>query len=450
VALHKDTVCNSEVYFDWSCDVLRGYHLSKRLPVDKNLKYVPKLTWERVHVGATYGTDMSDHRIAILPGDGTGREVAVEAMRILDTVQTHTNHGFEQVVIPCGGQHYKKTGEEWAEGSFEFCRDEADAIYLGAIGHPGATLPNGDLAGGSVILGMRSGLDLYANVRPIKLYEGVPHKIHGKFTQVWQPGMVDMTILRENTEGLYHSLLRRSADRALGRDPYEPPELNFPGLSGEVAYDPRPISSDGSERLIRMGFEIAETRNGAPVDGVQRVTCVDKSNVTRGCQLFRRVFDSVATNYPNSELDYSYIDAFMQWLTRSPEYYDVVVTSNMFGDIATDLGAVLQGGMGMAASGNIGDERAFFEPVHGSAPKHAGKNKVNPIASINSIQMMLDWLGRKDDEEELVMIAKLIDDSVADHLRDGKSLTYDLGGTATCSDVGESISDRLSVKLKEL
>ncbi len=103
------------------------------------------------------------------------------------------------------------------EGSFEFCRDEADAIYLGAIGHPGATLPNGDLAGGSVILGMRSGLDLYANVRPIKLYEGVPHKIHGKFTQVWQPGMVDMTILRENTEGLYHSLLRRSADRALGR-----------------------------------------------------------------------------------------------------------------------------------------------------------------------------------------------------------------------------------------
>ena len=450
MALHKDTVCNSEVYFDWSCDVLRGYHLSKRLPVDKNLKYVPKLTWERVHVGATYGTDMSDHRIAILPGDGTGREVAVEAMRILDTVQTHTNHGFEQVVIPCGGQHYKKTGEEWAEGSFEFCRDEADAIYLGAIGHPGATLPNGDLAGGSVILGMRSGLDLYANVRPIKLYEGVPHKIHGKFTQVWQPGMVDMTILRENTEGLYHSLLRRSADRALGRDPYEPPELNFPGLSGEVAYDPRPISSDGSERLIRMGFEIAETRNGAPVDGVQRVTCVDKSNVTRGCQLFRRVFDSVATNYPNSELDYSYIDAFMQWLTRSPEYYDVVVTSNMFGDIATDLGAVLQGGMGMAASGNIGDERAFFEPVHGSAPKHAGKNKVNPIASINSIQMMLDWLGRKDDEEELVMIAKLIDDSVADHLRDGKSLTYDLGGTATCSDVGESISDRLSVKLKEL
>ncbi len=393
---------------------------------------------------------MSDHRIAILPGDGTGREVAVEAMRILDTVQAHTNHGFEQTVIQCGGQHYKETGEEWAEGSFEFCRDEADAIFLGAIGYPGATLPNGDLAGGSVILGMRAGLDLFANVRPIKLYEGVPHKVHGKFTQIWQPGMVDMTILRENTEGLYHSLLRRSADRALGRDPYEPPEMTFPGLEGEVAYDPRPISAAGTERLVRMGFEIAETRNGAPVDGVKRVSCIDKSNVTRGCQLFRRTFDKVAKDYPSTELDYGFIDAFMQWLTRSPEHYDVVVSSNMFGDISTDLGAVLQGGMGMAASGNIGSEHAFFEPVHGSAPKHAGQNKVNPIASINSIQMMLDWLGRKNGEDELVQIARLIDESVADHLKDGKSLTYDLGGTASCTDVGTAVASNLASKLSDL
>ena len=392
---------------------------------------------------------MSDYRIAILPGDGTGREVALEAQRILDTIEANTNIGFEQTIIPCGGKNYLDTGEEWAEGSFEFCRDEADAIYLGAIGYPGATLTNGDLAGGSVILGMRSGLELYANVRPIKLYEGVPHKIHGKFTQVWQPGLVDMTILRENTEGLYHSLLRRSADRALGRELYEPPELQFPGLSGEVAYDLRPISANGSERLIRMGFEIAETRNGAPVDGVQRVTCVDKSNVTRGCQLFRRVFDNVATSYPNSEIDYSYIDAFMQWITRSPEYYDVVVTSNMFGDIATDLGAVLQGGMGMAASGNIGDNQAFFEPVHGSTPKHAGKNKVNPIASINSIQMMMDWLGRKSADQQMIQIGKLIDESVADHLKEGKYLTYDLGGDSSCSLVGESISSRLAGKLAE-
>lgn len=393
--------------------------------------------------------NMADYRIGILPGDGTGREVAIEAQRILNTIEQHTNQGFEQTVIPCGGQHYVETGQEWAEGSFDFCREEADALYLGAIGHPGAFLPNGDLAGGSVILGLRSGLDLYANLRPIKLYEGVPHKVHGKFTQIWEPGMVDMTILRENTEGLYHSLLRRSADRAMGRTPYEPPEMTFPGLKGEIAYDPRPISEHGSERLIRMGFEIAETRNGAPIDGKKRVSCIDKSNVTRGCQLFRRTFEKVSQNYPGTELDYGFIDAFTQWLTRSPESYDVVVTSNMFGDIATDLGAVLQGGMGMAASGNIGDKNAFFEPVHGSAPKYAGMNKVNPIASINSIQLMMDWLGRKNNDEQLIQIGSLIDESVADHLREGKGLTYDLGGTATCSGIGESIASRLSTKLQE-
>ena len=158
----------------------------------------------------------------------------------------------------------------------------------------------------------------------------------------------------------------------------------------------------------------------------------------------------MATSYPSIGTDHGYIDAFMQWLTRTPEYYDVVVLSNMFGDIATDLGAVLQGGMGMAASGNVGDNHAFFEPVHGSAPKHAGQNKVNPIASINSIQMMLDWLGRRNGDEGLVQVSQLIDDSVSEHLRGGKSLTYDLGGTATCSGVGESISSILATKLSEL
>ena len=142
---------------------------------------------------------MGDYRIAILPGDGTGREVAIEASKILNTISENTNIGFDLTEIACGGQLYKETGQEWAEGSFEFCRDESDAIFLGAIGHPGAYLPNGDLAGGSVILGLRSGLDLYANVRPVKLFNGVMHKVHGKFRQIWEPEMVDMTILRENT-----------------------------------------------------------------------------------------------------------------------------------------------------------------------------------------------------------------------------------------------------------
>jgi isocitrate/isopropylmalate dehydrogenase len=393
---------------------------------------------------------MSDYRIAVLPGDGTGREVALEASKILDTITSNTNYGFEQINIACGGQLYKETGQEWAEGSFEFCRDETDAIFLGAIGHPGSYLPNGDLAGGSVILGMRSGLDLYANVRPIKLYEGVLHKVHGRFAQIWQPDMVDMTILRENTEGLYYSLLKRASNRAQGLEDYEVPELDFPDLKGEVAYDPRPISSFGSERLIRMGFEIAGTRNGTPIDGKSKVSCIDKSNVTRGCQLFRRTYDEVAKDYPSIGNDYGYIDAFTQWLTRNPEHYDVVVTSNMFGDIATDLASILQGGMGMAGSGNIGDNHAFFEPVHGSSPKYAGLNKVNPIASINSIHMMIDWLGRRNNDSGLLDISKLIEQSVEEHLKEGKKLTYDLGGTASCSDVGDAIANTLGSKLSQL
>ena len=198
-----------------------------------------------------------------------------------------------------------------------------------------------------------------------------------------------------------------------------------------------------------MGFEISKTRNGAPLDGVSRVSCIDKSNVTRGCQLFRRTFDSVASNYPDIATDYGYIGAFTQWLTRTPEHYDVVVTSNMFGDIATDLASVLQGGMGMAGSGNIGDEHAFFEPVHGSAPKYAGMNKVNPIASVNSIQMMMDWLGRKDGNAEILEIAKAIEQSVSAHLSEGKHLTYDLGGNASCSMVGDLIAQRLAKSLSE-
>jgi 3-isopropylmalate dehydrogenase len=392
---------------------------------------------------------MSDYNIAILPGDGTGREVALEAQKILETIVQNTNIGFEFTEIPCGGQNYKETGEEWAEGSFEFCRDEADAIFLGAIGHPGSYLPNGDLAGGSVILGLRSGLDLYANVRPVKLFDGVMHKVHGKFRQIWQPNMVDMTILRENTEGLYHSLLKRASNRAQGLGEYVVPELEFPDLQGEVVYDPRPISSHGTERLVKMGFEISKTRNGAPSDGVSRVSCIDKSNVTSGCKLFRRTFDKVAANYPGISTDYGYIDAFTQWITRTPEYYDVVVTSNMFGDIATDLASVLQGGMGMAGSGNIGDKHAFFEPVHGSAPKYSGMNKVNPIASVNSIQMMMDWLGRKNNNQEIINVASAIEESVSEHLKEGKYLTYDLGGDSTCSMVGDLISQRLANILKE-
>ncbi len=387
---------------------------------------------------------MSAYRLTILPGDGTGPEVIKEAEKLLNCIENKTGLTFDRTIIPCGGQYWLETGEEWPAGSFEHCRDNSDAILLGAIGWPGANLPNGDLAGGQVILGLRSGLNLYANVRPIKLYEGVKHKIHDNFTQVWSPTKVDLLVLRENTEGLYHSLLRRSALRAQGKEPEEVEEMEFGGIEGEVAWDARPISTNGSKKLIRLGFEYAKRRKGSPSSGKSSVTCVDKSNVTRGCQLFRRVFHEVGEEYPDIGKDDAYIDAFTMWMVRNPEWFDVVVTSNMFGDIVTDLGSVLQGGMGMAASANIGDQHGLFEPVHGSSPKYAGQGKVNPIATINSVQLMIEWLGMKHNDEEAIQVSELIEKAVSEHLQDGSILTYDLGGDASTSDVGDSIVGRLS------
>jgi len=334
----------------------------------------------------------------------------------------------------------------WEDGSFERCKN-ADSMLLGAIGWPGAVRDNGDLAGGEIVLGLRSGLDLYANVRPVKLFEGIQHKIHGKFNSVWNASKVNLSILRENTEGLYYGALQRSRARSTGEMMFESPDLEFPGLSGEIAWDPRPISKEGSNRVITKAFEISSKRSGAPSDGVSRVTCVDKSNVTRGCQLFRDVFDQVAKRNPKIETNYAYIDAFTMWLIRNPEEFDVVVTSNMFGDIATDLGSVLQGGMGMAASGNIGDDHALFEPVHGSSPKYAGKNVVNPIATINSLQMMLEWLGDKHNDDLLIEISSKVNQVVSDQIQEGKIMTYDIGGNATTSQVGDDLVNRISYLL---
>lgn len=363
------------------------------------------------------------HKVVLLGGDGTGPEVLREGVKVLKAVQDSFGVQFDLVPYPCGGQHYLDTGEEWPDGTFEACK-AADAILLGAIGLPNASLPNGDLAGIGVLFGLRFGLDLYANVRPTKLYPNVPHKIHDGFKQVWDPGKVDFVIIRENTEGLY-TPTRGYLDR---------------GGTKELAIDSRVITRKGAERVIRFAFELAKTREGAPADGKHRVTCVDKSNVTAGCKLFRSIYDEVAATYPRIEKDYAYIDAFLQWLVRSPEAYDVAVTSNMFGDIATDLAAVLQGGMGMAAGGNVGDGHALFEPIHGSAPKYAGQDKVNPTAMILATQMMLEWLGRRTKDKALTESAVVVEKAVEAVLKEGKTLTYDLGGKAKCSEMGTAIA----------
>ena len=391
---------------------------------------------------------MTAYRLTVLPGDGTGREVIAEAMRVIAVFEENSPSSFDITEIPCGGQYYLETGEEWPAGSFEHCRDNSDAILLGAIGWPDARLPNGDMAGGQTILGLRSGLKLFANVRPVKLYRGVPHKVHGIHQQIWNPDLVDMVMIRENTEGLYHSLLRRMEQKAKGEkdDPIVIDE--FPGLDGEVAWDPRPISRKGSERVIKFAFDIARHRQrkmGVP----QTVTCVDKSNVTRGCRLFRSIFDEISEKNSDIDTNKAYIDAFTMWLMRDPEDLDVVVLPNMFGDIATDLASVLQGGMGMAASANLGPKHMLFEPVHGSAPKYAGLNVVNPIATLQSVQMMFEALAYRNEDENLDMCADILQTAIQQHLEEGGCVTYDLGGSASTSEVGQAIADRCEKMLRE-
>jgi 3-isopropylmalate dehydrogenase len=310
-----------------------------------------------------------------------------------------------------GGQYYLESGSEWSHEAQEFTKNEADAILLGAIGAIGPDgksirLPDRNLAGYNIVIGLRMALDLYANVRPVKLFEGVPTPLVEKTHKD-----IDMVIIRENTEGLYvptRGLLSRGGEE-------------------ELAVDARIITRKGSKRVIKYAFNLAKNeQKGAPIDGAKRVTCVDKSNLLAGCQLFRQVFDEVSSAYPDIEKDYAYVDAWTQWCLKKPEYYHVVVAPNAFGDIITDLGAAIQGGLGVAPGGNIGDAKAMFEPVHGSAPRHAGKGEANPIAAILSSAMMFDWLGARHKDKSALRIAQLILNAVSKVLKEGTIRTYDI------------------------
>jgi 3-isopropylmalate dehydrogenase len=361
---------------------------------------------------------MSAFKVVALPGDGTGPEVMRHALRLLHAAGDAAGARFEVEEIPCGGQYYLQHGSrDWPEGSDERCA-AADVILLGAVGWPSesgapVTMQDGKMAGWSPVIGNRARLDLYANVRPVKLYPGVSHRIHGKRKQVWDADKVDLVIIRENTEGLYSG-----AGGVLA-----------PGGRSHVAIDNRIITREASERVIRVAFELSRRRGrGAPKDGKKRVTAILKDNVLRGCQMFGEIFREIGKEYPDIEKDTAIVDAFTQWLIGQPEYYDVCVTTNMFGDIVTDLASVLQGGMGMAVGCNVGDRHAMFEPIHGSAPRHAGKDKVNPIAMLLSVKEALSWLAAQRDVPALARAADQIEAAVRRVLEAGEPLTYDLVG----------------------
>ncbi len=365
--------------------------------------------------------------IAVFGGDGTGPEVVREGLKVLAALGEGGPAPWQTTEYPGGGQHYLATGREW-EPESEAAAHRADAILLGAVGWPGATLPNGDIAGRALVLGLREGLDLYANVRPCRLYPGVLHRISGTYRNVWAPEHVDLTIVRENTEGLYtpaRGRLRRAGET-------------------EVAIDTRVITRKGAERVIRYAFETARHRSrGAPEDGAKRVTCVDKANVLEGCRFFREVFELVGRENPDVQREYAYVDAFTQWLVRNPEHYQVAVATNMMGDIVTDLAAVLQGGMGFASGGNIGTDHAMFEPVHGSAPKYAGKNQVNPFATFFAVEQMLRWLASRHRDPRLAAQADRLERAIAEVLAAGGSGTYDQGGHTPTSAAGDRLAEAI-------
>jgi len=377
--------------------------------------------------------------IVLLPGDGIGVEVMREGRKALEAALQAVGLEAKIEEIECGGEYYLKHGVDWPAHAQARCK-EADIIFLGAVGWPDpkgtgpVTMANGKMAGYSPVIGNRLHLELYANVRPVVLYPGGKHKIHGEHKLVWEPSKVNMLFVRENTEGLYSGIGGRI--RSEGKD--------------VVATDTRLITRNNSERVIRFAFEQARLRkNGAPSDGKKRVTALVKDNVLEGCRFFRDIFFEIAQDYPEIEAETAIIDAFTQWLIQRPEWYDVIVTTNMFGDIVTDLASVLQGGMGMALGCNVGDHHAMFEPIHGSAPRHAGQNKANPLAMILAVKEGLAWYAQRSGDASLDKAAGLLEASIVDLLEAGEILTYDLVGeekAATTAQVGDAIVERFKVR----
>ncbi len=308
---------------------------------------------------------MKTYKIAIIPGDGTGPEVIREGLKVLDAISSKESFKIEKVEYDLGGERYKKTKEVLPDSVLDELKS-FDAIYLGAIGHP--EVKPGILEKG-LLLKLRFSLEQYINLRPVKLYPGVwtPLKDKG-------PKDIDFVVVRENNEGLY-----------TGEGSFEKKDTK-----DEVAIQLSKNTRKGVERCLRYAFEFTKKRNKD-----NKLTMCGKTNVlTYAWDLWDRAFETIAKEYSDVKTDYAHVDATCMWMVKNPEWFDVIVTDNMFGDIITDLGAMIQGGMGIAAGGNLNPEGvSMFEPIGGSAPKYTGKNIINPLAAICAGQMMLAEVG---------------------------------------------------------
>ncbi len=305
------------------------------------------------------------YKIAVLPGDGTGPEVVAEGLKVLQAAAQKFRFRMDLTTFDFGGERYKRTGEVLPDSAIDDL-SQFQAIYLGAIGHP--DVKPGILEKG-ILLRLRFALDQYINLRPVKLYQGVETPLKDK-----GPAEIDFVVVRENSEGLY-----AGAGGVLKK-----------GTLDEVAVQESINTRKGVERCLRYAFDYCQKRNKD-----RKLTLCGKTNVlTFAFDLWERVFYEVAKEYPGIKTDYAHVDATCMWMVKNPEWFDVIVTDNMFGDIITDLGAMIQGGMGIAAGGNINPQGvSMFEPIGGSAPKYTGQNVINPLAAIMAGQMMLETLG---------------------------------------------------------
>lgn len=305
------------------------------------------------------------YKIAVIPGDGTGPEVVREGLKVLKAASEKFNFSYKEEIFDYGGERYLKTGKTITDKELAGLK-KFDVIYLGAIGHP--DVKPGILEQG-ILLKMRFGLDQYINLRPVKLYNSQFCPLKDK-----RPEDIDFVVVRENSEGLY---------KGMGK-------FQNKGTKKEVAIQISYNTRKGVERCIRYAFEYCRKRNKK-----KKLTLCGKTNVlTYAWDIWQRTFDEVKKEYPDIRTDYAHVDATTMWFVKNPEWFDVIVTDNMFGDIITDLGAMIQGGMGIAAGGNINPKGvSMFEPIGGSAPKYTGKSVINPLAAICAVGMLLENIG---------------------------------------------------------
>ena len=350
------------------------------------------------------------YRIAVLPGDGTGPEVVAEGLKCLDAAARRYGFAYETEHYDFGGDRYLRTGETVPDGAVDELRG-FDAIYLGAIGHP--QVKPGVLEKG-IVLRLRFELDQYVNLRPVKLYPNVYTPIRDK-----GPEDIDFAVVRENTEGLY-----TGSGGVLKK-----------GTPDEVAIQTAVSTRKGVERCLRFAFDYARKRNKR-----KTLTLCGKTNVlTFQWDLWERAFHEIGeAEYPDVKREYAHVDATTMWMVKNPEWFDVIVTDNIFGDIITDLSAMIQGGLGVAAGGNINPQGvSMFEPMGGSAPKYTGQGVINPIAAIAAMQMMLDTLG---EEKAAADVEKAIMEVVGTRM---KSMSAGKMGYST-SQVGDLVADAIA------